>query len=93
MKTFYARTGLTLPDTFLGKEIDTQPTLSLSEQLAAFDRSKGPAQMDEWIGAFASYLKSTGSLQTIPEPTSYITDTYLKLVAADPKLKSFAEDK
>ena len=93
MKTFYARTGLVLPDAFLGKEIDTQPTLSLSEQLAAFDRSKGQAQMDQWIGAFATYLKSTGSLQTIPEPTSYITDTYLKLVAADPKLKSFAEDK
>jgi ABC-type nitrate/sulfonate/bicarbonate transport system substrate-binding protein len=93
MKTFYERSGLTLADQFLGMEIDTQPTLSLDEQLAAFDRSKGAAKMDEWIGQFANYLKSTGSLQTVPEPTSYITDAYLKRVAADPKLKSFAEDK
>jgi NitT/TauT family transport system substrate-binding protein len=35
-------------------------------------------------------MKGTGAIQAVPASADYITDAFLKRVAADPKLRDFA---
>ncbi len=93
MKAFYQKTGVNLPEKYLAREIDTRPTFTLQEQLKLFDRAGGSSDVDKWFTKLGEYLKSTGTLQEAPDPRNFATDSYLKRVAADPKLKAFAEAK
>lgn len=91
MKRWYRASGVELEDRFLQREIDIQPTFSLDDQLRAFDRSRGPSEMDQWFTGLGDYLKSTGTLREAPETRSYITDEYLKIVRDDPRLRAMAD--
>jgi ABC-type nitrate/sulfonate/bicarbonate transport system substrate-binding protein len=93
MKEFYQKTGVSLPDKYLAREIDTRPTFTLEGQLKLFDRSRGAAEIDGWFSKLGEYLKSTGTLQEAPDPQKFATDVYLKRVAGDAKLRAFAEGK
>jgi NitT/TauT family transport system substrate-binding protein len=91
MKKFYAQGGVMLHDKYLQMEIDTRPTFTLSEQLALLDRSKGASTADGWYSKLGAYLTSTGAIQAAPDTRTYVTDEFMKRVAADAKLKAFAE--
>lgn len=91
MKKFYSQGGVNLPEKYLQAEIDTRPTFTLPEQLAILDRGKGPSQADQWYAKLGEYLRSTGTLAAAPDPKTFITDEFMKRVAADPKLRAFAE--
>lgn len=93
MRRFYVQGGVTLEDRYLAAEIDTRPTFTLEEQLRLFSRAEGPATVDRWFIGIGEYLVSTGTLQQAPEPASFITDEVLKRVAADPRLRAFAENR
>jgi NitT/TauT family transport system substrate-binding protein len=54
------------------------------------DRSKGASAWDGWFGAIGEFMKGTGAIQAVPPTADYITDAYMKRVAADPKLRDFA---
>jgi ABC-type nitrate/sulfonate/bicarbonate transport system substrate-binding protein len=92
MKTFYVQGGTTLTDDFIKVDYEQRPIFTLPEQLKLLDRSNGASTADKWHNDLAAYLMSTGTLSKIPDPTSYITDKYLKMIADDPKLKAFAMD-
>ncbi len=91
MSRFYQQGGVTLPDQYLAAEIDTRPTFTLPEQLRLLDRSSGASTADGWLTKLGEYLKSAGTLQTTPEPRSFLTDEYLKRVGDNPRLAAFAE--
>ncbi|WP_372622818.1 ABC transporter substrate-binding protein [Falsiroseomonas sp.] len=91
MARFYQQGGVTLPDKYLEKEIDTRPTFTLREQLRLLDRSAGASTVDGWFGKLGDYLKAVGTLQQVPEPRSYISDDHMKRVADDARLSAFAE--
>jgi ABC-type nitrate/sulfonate/bicarbonate transport system substrate-binding protein len=93
MKEFYQKTGVSLPEKYLAREIDTRPTFTLDEQIKLFDRAGGNSNVDKWFTQLGEYLKSTGTLQEAPDPRNFATDVYLKRVAADPKLQAFAQGK
>ena len=44
------------------------------------------------FGDIAKFMVSTGTLPKEPDTKSFITDEYMKMVAADPKLKAFATE-
>jgi NitT/TauT family transport system substrate-binding protein len=90
MKKFYSQGGVLLPDKYLQTEIDTRPTFTLDEQLRILDRAKGTSQADQWYGKLGEYLTATGTIASPPDPKTFITDEYMKRVAADPKLRAFA---
>ena len=90
MKKFYDNGGVNLPDRYLEQDYDSRPLYNLSEQLKLFDRSAGPSTADRLHTTLAEYLKSTGTIASIPDPKNYITDEYLKKIDADPKLRAFA---
>lgn len=93
MGKFYQQGGVILPEKYLQAEIDTRPTFNLAEQLKALDRSAGKSLADQWYANLGAYLQSTGTLTEAPDTTKFITDEFMKRVAADAKLKAFAEAK
>jgi NitT/TauT family transport system substrate-binding protein len=48
--------------------------------------------MDAWFGQISIFMRGTGAIQTVPQSTDFITDIYMKRVAADPKLRDFANN-
>ena len=72
------------------KEFDTRPTFDLAAHLKAMDRAKGTSDVDRWMTQIADFMKSTGTLPETPVAARYISDEYMRLVDADPKLKEFA---
>jgi NitT/TauT family transport system substrate-binding protein len=94
MRRFYKQGGVNIPDKYLAEEIETRPTYTLDEQLKLMDRSQGgKSTVDGWMVQLGKYLESTGTIQKMPDVKTFISDEYMKRVAADPKLKAFANAK
>jgi ABC-type nitrate/sulfonate/bicarbonate transport system substrate-binding protein len=92
MQKFYAQGGVSISDASMRKEFDTRPTFDLSSQLARMDRTRGNSDADVWFGQISIFMRGTGALPTVPQPTEFVTDSYMKRVAADPKLRAFANN-
>jgi ABC-type nitrate/sulfonate/bicarbonate transport system substrate-binding protein len=92
MKKFYEQGGVSISEASMKKEFDTRPTFDLAGQLARMDRARGNSDMDVWFGQIAIFMRGTGALQSVPLPTDFVTDAYMKRVAADPKLRDFANN-
>jgi ABC-type nitrate/sulfonate/bicarbonate transport system substrate-binding protein len=92
MKKFYDQGGVSISEASMKKEFDTRPTFDLASQIAKMDRSRGNSDMDAWFSQIAIFMRGTGAIQSVPQPTDFITDVYMKRVAADPKLRDFANN-
>ena len=68
-----------------------RPTFSLDQELALMDASHGPSKLDGWMNAIGAFLKGTGAVANPPPASAYVTDAFMKRVAADPKLRAFAD--
>jgi ABC-type nitrate/sulfonate/bicarbonate transport system substrate-binding protein len=90
MKDFYAKGGVTLSDAAMAKEFSTRPTFNLGQQLTMMDRKSGGSTVDGWFGELSNFMKETGAVQEVPKVSDFVTDEFLKLVNADPKLREFA---
>ena len=90
MKKFYEQGGVTISEASMKKEFDTRPTFNLMQQLQNMDRGKGASAMDGWFSAIGEFMKGTGAIQAVPQSADYITDAFMKRVAADAKLRDFA---
>ncbi len=90
MKKFYEQGGVSISEASMKKEFDTRPTFDLAQQLARMDRSSGNSDVDVWFSQIAIFMRGTGAIQTVPQPTEFITDEFMKRVQADPKLREFA---
>ncbi|HEY6134896.1 MAG TPA: ABC transporter substrate-binding protein [Rubrivivax sp.] len=90
MKKFYAQGGVSISDASMKKEFDTRPTFDLGQQVAAMDRSRGNSDMDAWFSQISIFMRGTGAIQSVPLSTDFITDSFMKRVQADPKLREFA---
>jgi ABC-type nitrate/sulfonate/bicarbonate transport system substrate-binding protein len=90
MKKFYEQGGVSISEASMKKEFDTRPTFDLATQIAHMDRARGNSDMDSWFAQIAIFMRGTGAIQTVPQPTDFISDAYMKRVAADPKLREFA---
>lgn len=89
---FYKEGGLEATPQAMDEEFKLRPVFSLDEQLKLMDGSKGPSKVATWFSDIGKFMTSVGTLTDNPDPKSYITDTYLKQVADDPKLKAFATE-
>jgi NitT/TauT family transport system substrate-binding protein len=48
--------------------------------------------VDGWFTVISAFMTDVGTLPQSPDPKGFITDEYLKRVAADPKLRAFATE-
>jgi NitT/TauT family transport system substrate-binding protein len=90
MKKFYDQGGVAISDSAMAKEFDTRPVFNLAGQIKAMSRAGGASEMDGWFGKIGDFMKAAGSVPEAPAPATFISDTYMKMVDADAKLKAFA---
>lgn len=90
MKKFYEQGGVSISEASMNKEFDTRPVFDLATQLKMMDRAGGNSSVDGWFTSIGEFMKTAGSIQEAPAAKSFITDEYMKRVAADPKLREFA---
>ena len=93
MRKFYKEGGVNISDASQEKEFAKRPTFDLAQQLAHMDRSNGASDADKWFEQIATFMRGTGAIRKVPASADYITDAYMKRVAADPKLREFANRK
>jgi hypothetical protein len=74
------------------QEFTLRPTFSLDEQLKIMSRAAGASTVDDWFGEIGKFLVDVGTVPANPATKDYITDEFLKQVAADPKLRTFATE-
>jgi ABC-type nitrate/sulfonate/bicarbonate transport system substrate-binding protein len=92
IKAFYSEGGLEISDRGIEQEVSLRPVFSLSQQLALMDRGKGSSEVDGWITKIGGFMAEVGTLPRAPDVKTFVTDEYMKMVAADPKLKAFATE-
>ena len=90
MKKFYEQGGTSISEASMNKEFDTRPTFDLANQLRIMDRSKGASDVDGWMTKIGDFMKGTGAIPEVPAAKDYLSDEFLKIVNADPKLREFA---
>ena len=93
MKKHYDAGGVNISEAAMNKEFDLRPTFDLAAQVAMFNRGAQPSRADATMNTIAAFMKEVGSLradEALPDPKTYMTDEYLKLIDKDPQLKTFA---
>jgi NitT/TauT family transport system substrate-binding protein len=90
MKAFYEQGGVTISEASMKKEFATRPVYDLAGQLKILNRAGGPSEVDGWMTKISDFMKAAGTLPEAPVAANYVTDQYMKMVDADPKLKEFA---
>lgn len=93
MRKFYDQGGVSISEASMEKEFDTRPVYDLAQQLKIMDRARGASDVDKWFAGIGDFMKANGTFPEAPQPASFITDEYLKMVDRDPKLKAFANRK
>lgn len=93
MRRFYEEGGTALSDKFLEIDYSDHPIFTLPEQLKMFSRPTGSSLADKWNLETAEYLKSAGTIASVPDPTGFVTDKFLKMIDADASLRAIAEAK
>lgn len=89
LRKLFEANGIKLKDDYLKTEME-RPIYPLDEQLKLLARGDGKSSADASFAALSEYLKSVGTLTEVPDPKTYLTDEYLKLVDRTPALKQFA---
>ena len=93
MKRHYDTGGVNISEAAMNKEFDLRPMYDLATQLAMFGRGAQPSKADTTMNTIATFMKEVGSLradEALPDPKTYVSDEYLKLIDRDPVLKAFA---
>lgn len=90
---FYKQGGLETSAKAMDEEFALRPTFSLDEQLSLMSRAAGgTSTVDQWFSKISKYLVDVGTIPSEPDPMSYISDDFMKRVAADPRLRAFATE-
>jgi NitT/TauT family transport system substrate-binding protein len=93
MKRHYDAGGVNISEAAMNKEFELRPMYDLAAQLALFGRGAQPSKADTTMNTIATFIKEVGSLradEALPDPKTYVSDEYLKLIDRDPVLKAFA---
>jgi NitT/TauT family transport system substrate-binding protein len=90
MKKFYSQGGVEISDAGMEAEFADRPVFGLDAQVKIMDRSKGKSDVDAWLGNIGEFMKSVGTIPEVPDPKSFIDDSFMKRVASDAKLKALA---
>ncbi|HEY8381523.1 MAG TPA: ABC transporter substrate-binding protein [Microvirga sp.] len=89
---FYKEGGLEVSARAMDQEFALRPTFGLDEQLKLMARSDKASSVDGWFSEIGKFIAEVGTVPANPDAKSYISDEYLKRVAADPKLRALATE-
>lgn len=89
---FYKQGGLEVTSRAMDQEFALRPTFGLDEQLKIMSRANGASTVDGWFTEIGQFITGVGTIPSNPDAKNYITDEFMKRVAADPKLRAFATE-
>jgi NitT/TauT family transport system substrate-binding protein len=89
---FYKQGGLEVTPRAMDQEFALRPTFGLDEQMKLMARASAGSTVDGWFNEIGKFITEVGTIPSNPDPKGYITDEFMKRVAADPKLKAFATE-
>ncbi len=89
---FYKQGGLEVSARAMDQEFALRPVFNLDEQLKLMARSAGASTVDGWFSEIGKFITDVGTIPANPDAKSYVTDDFLKRVAADAKLRTFATE-
>jgi NitT/TauT family transport system substrate-binding protein len=89
---FYKQGGLEVSARAMDQEFALRPTFGLDEQLKILARGASGSTVDGWFNEIGKFITDVGTIPANPDAKSYITDEFMKRVAADAKLKAFATE-
>lgn len=89
---FYKQGGLEVTERALDQEFSLRPTFGLDEQLKIMARSGGASTVDKWFEEIGKFATEVGTIPSNPASSSFLTDEFLKRIAANPQLKAFATE-
>ncbi|KUL94554.1 nitrate ABC transporter substrate-binding protein [Bosea sp. WAO] len=89
---FYKHGGLEVTARAMDQEFALRPTFGLDEQLKLMARGAAASTVDGWFSEIGKFITEVGTIPSNPDTKNYLTDDFLKRVAADPKLKAFATE-
>lgn len=90
---FYKQGGLEVSERAMEQEFALRPTFGLDEQLRIMARKgDAPSVVDGWFSEIGKFAAEVGTIPANPAASSYITDDFLKRIAANPQLRTFATE-
>ena len=89
---FYKLGGLEVSARAMDQEFALRPTFGLDEQLKMFSRSTSASTVDGWFDEIGKFITEVGTIPANPDAKSYVSDDFLKRIAADAKLRAFATE-
>jgi ABC-type nitrate/sulfonate/bicarbonate transport system substrate-binding protein len=89
---FYKQGGLEVSPRAMDQEFALRPTFGLDEQLKMMARAAGASTVDGWFEEIGKFITEVGTIPANPDVKSYVSDDFLKRIAADPKLRTFATE-
>ena len=91
MKKFYDQGGVTISEASMKQEFSTRPTFDLAGQLRIMKRTAGGAsEVDGWFTKIGAFMAANGTFAEAPVASKFISDEYMRMVEADPKLRAYA---
>jgi ABC-type nitrate/sulfonate/bicarbonate transport system substrate-binding protein len=95
MTEFFSDNGVDIPKSSLELDLRLVGLFGLDQQLDLMERKGGgdntpTSRYDIWTNEVGNFMKENGVISEVPDPATYITDEFMKLVNADPMLKNFA---
>jgi sulfonate transport system substrate-binding protein len=80
-KYYREKCGINLSDDICLKEFELRPVFRAKQQLRMMERKDGRmSTVDNWMDALAGYFVEVKKLDAKPDPKSYITDQFMKMV-------------
>jgi len=80
-KYYREKCGINLSDEVCLKEFELRPLFRTKQQIKMFDRKGGKmSTVDKWMDDLAGYFVEVKKIDKKPDPKTYITDKFLKMV-------------
>ncbi|MDR3521869.1 MAG: ABC transporter substrate-binding protein [Acidocella sp.] len=90
---FFNSVGVKIPPAYLAQELHARPAYTLDEQLKIFGaNTAGTPEIVDWWNQLGTFMQSVSIVSETPPASQFATDKYLQMIAADPKLRAFAND-
>jgi ABC-type nitrate/sulfonate/bicarbonate transport system substrate-binding protein len=80
-KYYREKCGINLSDEVCLKEFELRPLFRTKQQIKMYERKAGKMSVvDKWMDDLAQYFVEVKKVEKKPDPSSYITDKFLKMV-------------
>jgi hypothetical protein len=92
MTVFYAENNVVLPRSSLELDLSLVGLFELEQQLDLMTRRGSPplSTYDIWTNEVGKFLNDNGVIESVPDPTTFIDDTYMQMVKSDKLLEDWA---